>query len=227
MRILCEKVNIVGPFALTRLLEPSLKRGTDARVINVASVMHRFNEMPLPEIFLRWVHVITWKLQLTEVLMTIREMTSTEHCTYHCNPAAAGIHWLLISCTAASSHQEELETMLCLWLMHWQGLEYCYIWKIEVGCCDAVHTHAGQVEGQRNCRLGSLSRIALLLTAVKRTAGVHAFFLSVWKYLSTAVVTNDCSTTWTCNVADMFINNTSLMMWSCCSGLRLCGSWCS
>lgn len=48
------KVNVVGPFVLTRLLEPMLKKGKDPRVINVASVMHRFNEMPPPDTFMRW-----------------------------------------------------------------------------------------------------------------------------------------------------------------------------
>lgn len=49
------KVNVLGPFVLTRLLEPLLVKAKQPRIVNVASVMHRFNEMPSPEVFMRYI----------------------------------------------------------------------------------------------------------------------------------------------------------------------------
>ena len=46
------QVNYVGPYVLTRLLEPCLKAAGQARVVNVSSVTHRYGEIGNPAAFL-------------------------------------------------------------------------------------------------------------------------------------------------------------------------------
>ena len=46
------QVNYVGPYMLTRLLEPCLKAAGQARVVNVSSVTHRYGEIGNPAAFL-------------------------------------------------------------------------------------------------------------------------------------------------------------------------------
>ncbi|KAK9867470.1 hypothetical protein WJX84_002915 [Apatococcus fuscideae] len=49
---LCQ-TNYLGPFALTRLLEPELVAAAPSRVVNVSSIMHRFTRLSSAEGFLR------------------------------------------------------------------------------------------------------------------------------------------------------------------------------
>lgn len=42
------QVNTLAPFLLTRLLLPDICRSSHGRIINVASVMHRFASLPSP-----------------------------------------------------------------------------------------------------------------------------------------------------------------------------------
>ena len=46
------QVNYVGPYMLTRLLEPCLSAAGQARVVNVSSVTHRYGEIGNPATFL-------------------------------------------------------------------------------------------------------------------------------------------------------------------------------
>ncbi|GMH37413.1 hypothetical protein BSKO_05286 [Bryopsis sp. KO-2023] len=66
------QVNVLGPFALTRLLEPMLtKKKSPSRIVNVASIMHRFNEMPAPDVFMRdWEIANYGKSKLAVVMFT-------------------------------------------------------------------------------------------------------------------------------------------------------------
>ena len=46
------QVNYVGPYMLTRLLEPCLRAAGHARVVNVSSVTHRYGIIDNPAAFL-------------------------------------------------------------------------------------------------------------------------------------------------------------------------------
>ena len=46
------QVNYVGPYMLTRLLEPCLRAAGHARVVNVSSVTHRYGSIGNPAAFL-------------------------------------------------------------------------------------------------------------------------------------------------------------------------------
>ena len=53
------QVNYVGPYVLTRLLEPCLKAAGQARVVNVWSVTHRYGEIGNPAAFLSTIRAHT------------------------------------------------------------------------------------------------------------------------------------------------------------------------
>ncbi|CAK0787703.1 hypothetical protein CVIRNUC_010925 [Coccomyxa viridis] len=56
---LLTQVNYVGPYVLTRLLEPCLKAAGQARVVNVSSVTHRYGEIGNPAAFLSTIRAHT------------------------------------------------------------------------------------------------------------------------------------------------------------------------
>eukprot|EP00242_Pyramimonas_sp_CCMP2087_P015948 CAMPEP_0198214214 /NCGR_PEP_ID=MMETSP1445-20131203/39087_1 /TAXON_ID=36898 /ORGANISM="Pyramimonas sp., Strain CCMP2087" /LENGTH=440 /DNA_ID=CAMNT_0043889297 /DNA_START=122 /DNA_END=1444 /DNA_ORIENTATION=+ len=49
----CAQINFLGPYFLTRLLVPALLKGSEPRVVSVASVMHRFTSLTDPDAFLK------------------------------------------------------------------------------------------------------------------------------------------------------------------------------
>ena len=51
-RLHAHQVNYVGPYMLTRLLEPCLRAAGHARVVNVSSVTHRYGVIGNPAAFL-------------------------------------------------------------------------------------------------------------------------------------------------------------------------------
>ena len=51
--LLLLQTNYLGPFALTRLLEPELVAAAPSRVVNVSSIMHRFARLKSADSYLR------------------------------------------------------------------------------------------------------------------------------------------------------------------------------
>ncbi len=51
-KFIVDQVNYVGPYMLTRLLEPCLRAAGHARVVNVSSVTHRYGVIGNPAAFL-------------------------------------------------------------------------------------------------------------------------------------------------------------------------------